>query len=151
MKTSYAREIIVSSNPSAAYQALTSGFDRWWTTSCNSLSSVGDKITFRFGPTYWVMRANNLVTDSLIELECFDAHHIHEGLPSSILTEWKGTKLKWEILAQGEKTKIILVHDGLIPSLNCYKVCEQGWDYFFVNSLKRYLETGEGLPFENEA
>jgi hypothetical protein len=50
MKTSYAREIIVSSNPSAAYQALTSGFDRWWTTSCNSLSSVGDKITFRFGP-----------------------------------------------------------------------------------------------------
>jgi hypothetical protein len=150
MTTSYTREIIVSSTPGAVYKALTTGFDKWWTTSCNSISKTGDKITFRFGPTYWVMRASNLVPDTFIELECIEAHHVHDGLPSSILDEWEGTKLKWEIQKQEEKTKIVLVHEGLRPSLECFEVCEQGWDYFFVNSLKQYLDTGKGLPFENE-
>ena len=150
MDTSYSRTIIVSSTPGAAYQALTSGIEKWWTTSCNPIFSTGDKITFRFGPTYWVMRANNLVPDNHIELECIEAHHVHEGSPSSIINEWEGTKLKWEILEQGDKTKITLVHEGLVPSLDCYDICEQGWDYFFVNSLKEYLDTGKGSPFENE-
>ena len=151
MNTSYTREITVSSSPGAAYQALTTGFNQWWTTSCNLISKTGDKITFRFGPTYWVMRTNNLIPDNSIELECIEAHHVHEGLPSSILNEWEGTKLKLEILKEGESTKTVLVHEGLVPSLNCYEACEQGWDYYFLTSLKQYLETGDGSPFENEA
>lgn len=151
MNDSYTREIIVSSTPEAAYLALTTGFNKWWTTGCNPISETGDKITFRFGPSYWVMRVNNLIPDNYLELECLEAHHVHEGLPSSILNEWEGTRLKWEILEQGEKIKIVLVHEGLVPSLECYEVCEQGWDYFFVNSLKQYLDTGEGTPFESES
>ena len=147
---SYTREIIVSNTPHAAYQALTTGFDKWWTTSCIPISEMGDKITFRFGPTYWVMRASNLDPPNCVELECIEAHHVHEGLPSSILNEWEGTKLRWDILEQGTKTKIVLTHEGLVPSLNCYETCEQGWDYFFVHSLKQYLDTGKGSPFENE-
>lgn len=149
MDTNYTREIIVSNMPKAAYQALTTGFDKWWTTDCTPISVVGDKITVRFGTTYWVMRANNLVPDSFVELECIEAHHMHEGLPSSILDEWQGTKLKWDILKYGDKTKIVIVHEGLIPSLNCYEVCEQGWDYYFVKSLRQYLDTGKWLPFED--
>lgn len=149
--TSYSREIFVSCTPGAAYQALTTGFDKWWTTDSNPISVTGDKITFRFGPAYWVMRAINLVPDNLVELECIEAHHVHQGLPPSILNEWEGTKLKWEILKQGKKTRIKFIHQGLVPSLNCYEVCEQGWNYFFVNSLKKYLVTGKGSPFENEA
>jgi len=151
MAAYYTREIVVSNSPGAAYQALTTAFDKWWTTSCNPISETGDKITFRFGSTYWVMCASSLTTDSSVELECIEAHHVHDGLPSSILDEWKGTKLKWEIQKEEEKTKIILVHEGLTPSLECYEVCEQGWEYFFVNSLKQYLDTGEGSPFENGA
>ena len=149
MSTSYTREIIVSTTPSAAYRALTNGFDKWWTTSCNPISEPGDRITFRFGSTYWVMRANSLVPDNFVELECLEAHHVHEGLPLSILNEWEGTRLRWQIQKHGEKTKIIFVHAGLVPSLDCYEVCEQGWDNFFVSSLKQYLDTGEGSPFEN--
>lgn len=149
MDANYTREIIVSNTPGAAYQALTTTFDKWWTTSCNPITEAGDKITFRFGSTYWVMRANSLVPENSVELECIEAHHVHEGLSSSILDEWQGTKLKWVIQKHGEKTRIVLVHDGLVPSLDCYKVCEQGWDYFFANSLKQYLDTGKGLPFEN--
>lgn len=149
MSANYTREIIVLNTPSAAYQALTTDFDKWWTNSCNTISNIGDKVTFRFGPAFWVMRANSLVPNNSVELECIEAHHVHDGLPSSIINEWQGTKLKWKIKKIGEKTKIKLTHEGLIPSLDCYEVCEQGWDNFFVNSLKDYLDTGEGSPFEN--
>ena len=150
MSTDYHREITVSNTPAAAYQALTTGFDKWWTTRCNQIAVVGDKVTFRFGPTYWTMRVNDLVPDQYIELECVEAHHVHEGLPSSIQNEWQGTKLKWQIYQKEDKTRIMLVHEGLVPSLNCYEICEQGWDYFFMNSLKAYLDTGKGTPFETE-
>ena len=151
MNINYSREIVVSSTPDEAYKALTADFDKWWTTGCNSIYKTGDEIAFRFGPSYWVMRAISLVPEKIVELECIEAHHVHDGLPSSILNEWKGSKLKWEIQKQEEKTKITLVHEGLVPSLECYEVCEQGLNYFFVNSLKQCLDTGEGSPFENEA
>ena len=143
---SYTREIIVSNTPSAAYRALTTEFDKWWTVSSGRVTAEGDIITFRFNPTYWTMRVTKLVPNKCVELECTEAHHIHEGLPASVLKEWERTKLKWDIQQEGNKTKISFVHEGLVPSLNCYEICEMGWDHFFVNSLKKYLDSGEGNP-----
>ena len=151
MKDSYTREIIVSATPEAAYRAVTAGFDRWWTTRCNPISQAGDRITFRFGPSSWVMRARMLKPHNCVELECIEAHHVHEGAPSSIRREWEGTRLTWHIEEQGEETKITFVHEGLLPSLNCYGVCEQGWDFFFLRSLKSYLDTGQGMPFDHQS
>ncbi|MDH5545492.1 MAG: SRPBCC domain-containing protein [Gammaproteobacteria bacterium] len=151
MNTNYTREIVVSSTPGEAYKALTIGFNRWWTTDCNSVTDAGDEITFKFGPSYWVMCATKLVPGKIVELKCIDAHHVHDGLPSTILVEWKGSKLKWNIQNRKQETKIAFIHEGLSPSLECYEVCEQGWDYFFAKSLKQYLDTGKGFPFENRA
>jgi hypothetical protein len=145
----YTQTIVVSNTPNAAYKALTTEFDKWWTPDTGSISNVGDTIKFKFNTTYWIMRANTLARN-YIELECIEAHHIHDGLPSSILKEWEGTTLKWEIQEQDGNTKISLTHKGLIPSLDCFEICKEGWDYFFVTSLKKYLNKGKGLPFENE-
>ena len=143
---SYTREIIVSNTPDDAYRALTSEFDKWWTECSGPIIAVGDEVTFRFAPTYWTMRATKLEPNKSVELECIEAHHIHEGLPDSIRKEWEGTKLKWDIQQQGDSTKISFVHEGLVPSLDCYEICEMGWDHFIVNSLKKYLDSGKGSP-----
>jgi hypothetical protein len=137
---SYSREIVVSNTPNAAFRALTVEFDKWWTASSVPISGVGDKVTFRFAPTYWTMLVTKLSADQYVELECIEAHHVHEGLPESILKEWEGTTLKWVIQPERELTKIRFVHEGLVPSLDCYGICEQGWDHFFVDGLKRYLD-----------
>ena len=151
MDTSYTSEITVDNTPEAAYTALTSDFHKWWTTDCGQVGKIGDEITYKFGATYWVMRAINLVPNKTVELECVNAHHVHDGLPSSILNEWKGTILKWQIHVQDSRTIVKLTHEGLLPSLECYDICKQGWDYFFVESLKQYLNTGKGSPFESQA
>jgi hypothetical protein len=143
---SYTREIIVSCSPANVYQALTAGFSEWWTSGCESIAEVGDQITFRFGDAYWVMRANILNSD-FIELECVEGHHLDVGQPEAILTEWEGTKLKWNIQAHAAGTKIEFTHEGLTITLHCYDACEEGWDHFFVGSLKKYLDNGVGTPF----
>lgn len=145
----YTQNIVVTNTPNAAYKALTSEFDKWWTPDTGSISAVGDTIKFKFDTTYWVMRANTL-SPNYIVLECIEAHHIHDGLPSSILKEWEGTKLKWEIQELDGKTQISLTHKGLIPSLDCFAICKAGWDYFFVTSLKNYLNEGKGSPYNAE-
>ena len=89
-----------------------------------------------------------VLTPERVELVCVDALHLLEGNPKEVETEWLDTKVIWEIEQQSEKTIIRFEHDGLTPNLLCYAICEAGWDLFFVDSLKAYLDTGIGKPFQ---
>jgi hypothetical protein len=42
--------------------------------------------------------------------------------------EWTGTKMIFEIIADGEKTTLIFTHEGLVPQLECYEHCVHFWD-----------------------
>ncbi len=79
---------------------------------------------------------------------CVEALHLYEGKPKEIETEWLDTTVIWKIEGQGDKTVIHFEHDGLKPNLHCYEICEAGWDMFFVDSLKAYLDAGVGKPFQ---
>ena len=144
----YAKTITVAATPDQAYQALTAGFDQWWTTPDRPILNVGDRAKFGFPPgiTYWTFEATRLTPGERVELECIDALHIHDGQPKEIETEWLGTKAIWRIESHGDKTDIHFEHVGLKPSLICFGICQAGWDLFFVDSLKAYLDTGVGHP-----
>lgn len=150
-KESYVREIAVSASPEAAYRALTEEIGKWWVMPDGDANKVGDIPVFRFGRTYWKMRVTELVSAHKVVWECIEANHIDKQISESAKKEWEGTTLTWEITGKnnGKNVSSIIhfVHDGLSPSLECYEVCKNGWDYFFVSSLKKYLDTGKGDPF----
>ncbi len=141
---SFTREITVSVSACDAYRALTTDFDKWWAPYTGDTPEVGGTIKFQFDPTYWTMRFTKLVPDRMVELECIEANHFHEGLPDSIREEWLGTKLRWEIEPKPDGVTISFEHEGLTPSLGCYEICEMGWEHFFVNSLQNYLNGDTG-------
>lgn len=145
----YQKTLTINASPQAVYQALTSGFDQWWTpTQGQYFSCVGDTVKFTFPPqvSYWTFMAKTLTPDSFIELECIEAHHIMLDQLESSTTEWLGSTLQWRLEGQETQTHIHFTHNGLTPELDCYTVCEAGWDFFFMQSLKAYLETGKGTP-----
>ena len=147
----YQRIIEVKASPSGAYAAVTSGFGAWWTAAQAPLARIGDVATFSFPPatSSWTFRPNRLEPDRLVEHECVAADHSHEGLPESIRTEWLGTLLRFQIepLVDGG-SRVTFTHQGQTPKLECFDVCEAGWDFFFAQSLKKYLDTGKGEPHQ---
>ncbi len=150
---SYHRIISVNASPEKVYQALTSGYENWWTsTHGKCFNELGDQIKFTFSPnvSFWTMEAKTLKPNKLVELECVDAYHLIDSKPDASQTEWLGTKMVWNIEADEDQTTVHFTHNGLTPNLHCYEVCETGWDMFFVESLKAYLNTGVGSPHTEE-
>ncbi|WP_241482710.1 glutathione S-transferase N-terminal domain-containing protein [Leisingera sp. ANG-M7] len=144
----YKRSISAAATPGQAFHALTQGFGDWWTVPDNPILQPGDRARFTFPPgrSFWTFEAKRLVPGELVELECVEALHLHEGQPNGIQTEWLGTRAIWRIFPDPQGCRIRFEHEGLRPSLLCYGICEAGWDHFFVSSLKAFLDTGQGTP-----
>lgn len=60
--------------------------------------------------------------------------------------EWNGTNMLFEISQQGDKTKLSITHDGLVPAFQCYDACSKGWTHYLQNSLLPLIITGIGKP-----
>ncbi len=149
----YKRTITVAASPEDAYVALTTGYANWWTPCDRGFDKVGDRIKFTFPPniSYWTFEAKILEPHRIVELRCIEAYHKIPNKPDASETEWLGSTVRWKIKSHPEKTDIHFKHYGLTPELDCYDVCESGWDVFFVDSLKSYLDTGVGKPYQTES
>jgi len=66
-------------------------------------------------------------------------------------TEWKGTKVVFEISEQDGKTKIRFTHQGLVPQHECYEVCSNAWTGYITSSLYKLITTGKGEPNPKES
>lgn len=135
----YFRQLIVPVNVSTVYQALTKEIGMWWTQPEGDAHKIGDTPIFRFDDdlTHWKMKVINLIPDKLVQWECVDAHHITSNL--SVTDEWLGTKLQWDLKSLNGQTEISFLHEGLNSNLECFDMCVQGWDFFFVDKLNGYL------------
>lgn len=65
-------------------------------------------------------------------------------------TEWKGTKLVFEISRNANQTEIHFTHEGLVPTYECYNVCSDAWGTYIRGSLKSLIATGKGSPNPKE-
>ena len=66
-------------------------------------------------------------------------------------TEWKGTKVVFDVAKDGDKTEIHFTHEGLVPAYECYNVCSDAWGSYIRGSLKSLIATGKGSPNPTES
>ena len=143
---SYNSEIQISAKPDSVYKAITKDIDKWWTELSNQALHVGDQLVVRFEKTTsWVITVTEALPNRSLVWKVVEANHDIENLLKK--DEWKETTIMWTILENEEGSKVTLTHQGLVPALECYKICHAGWDYF-LGSLKSYLETGKGYPYK---
>lgn len=60
--------------------------------------------------------------------------------------EWKDTKIVFDISRKGDKTEIRFTHAGLVPEVECFDICQNAWSGLIGDSLRKLIETGQGLP-----
>lgn len=138
--------IRLDTTASSVFEALTYGIPCWWTEMFSGHSNKdGDLFTIRFGDSiYKTMRVAELIHQSKVVWYVEDSLIAIPGLGNQ--TEWIGTSIVWEIVKKENYTEVHLTHIGLLPTIECYDICSDGWRQF-IASLKQYLETGEGTPF----
>lgn len=65
-------------------------------------------------------------------------------------SEWKDTKIIFEISQKGRQTQLTFTHAGLVPEYECFEVCKDGWSNYINSSLRNLIVTGEGSPNPKE-
>lgn len=141
----YEVSIKVKSNEKNAFNAVASELNKWWGKIDNQVSKEGDEFSISFGKTNWRFLITEFSQHDKITWKCINAEHFVEGL-TNLKEEWLNTELFWNFKKNNDYVEISLEHRGLTPALNCYDICESGWDFFIPTSLKNYLESGHGNP-----
>jgi hypothetical protein len=61
-------------------------------------------------------------------------------------SEWKGTRIIFDIAKKDTQTEIRFTHQGLVPDYECYDVCNKAWSYYINTSLRSLIAAGKGGP-----
>jgi hypothetical protein len=142
-KQDYRSSITAHTTPKEALEKI-SRVSEWWSTNFEGSSQkVNDIFTVRFGSgDMFKIKVSELIPGKKISWEVVDS--VQTGVKDA--TEWTDTKILWEVSAQKEGTRIDFTHIGLVPNLECYNDCIQGWDYLLQKSLIKFLTENKGLP-----
>ncbi len=60
--------------------------------------------------------------------------------------EWKDTTVVWEFTPEKNSIKIKMAHVGLVPGIECFENCREGWDFYIRDSLFYLLGKDNGKP-----
>lgn len=144
----YQQSLVIGADPAAVYAALVTpeGLQGWWTPDCDVALEVGGTSHFRFGPHQKSMLVEKLEPGREVQWHCVVAQSSDPHF--ACLREWPGTRLIFRLAQAGAgRTRLDFEHIGLVPELECYAMCNDGWRHF-LSSLQQLLETGKGTPFE---
>jgi hypothetical protein len=138
----YHSTIETNVSPKRAFNSINSVTEWWDQDVTGSSQKLRDEFTVRFGDTSVDFRIIEMVPDQKVVWEVTDCY-----LPFlKDKTEWKGTKVIFEISERNSLTRIDMTHEGLVPGIECYENCEKGWNLYFKESLYKLLTTGKGVP-----
>ncbi|XZF15826.1 SRPBCC family protein [Chitinophagaceae bacterium MMS25-I14] len=141
----YKKSITVNKPVNEVYAAITRHIADWWSNDLKGAAvQAGDSFDISFGSTRKTMDIVEAIPDERVVWKCVKAYISSAALKNK--SEWEGTEMIWTISASGQYTTLDFLHKGLNQSLECYNVCEAGWDTF-LGSLETYLTTGKGQPY----
>ncbi|KQQ82511.1 ATPase [Xanthomonas sp. Leaf131] len=131
--------IVIAAAPEVVSAALSEPMQlaRWWT---REVSLTNDRVRLDWSRQGW--RVELSIDDGadhrLVCWRCHDSNMLDSDA-------WKGTVMRFELHSTSQGTQLEFVQSGYRES-PCKEACARGWRFFLGSSLKRYVETGEGMP-----
>ena len=134
----YNTTLLVDQTPKQVFAAI-NNVSGWWTGEPGiegSTDKLGDEFTYRYKPYHYSkQRITELIPGKKIVwlVEESSINFVKDK------SEWSGTKIKFEIAKKGKKTEIRFTHEGLIPDIECYEACSNGWGTYIKGSLQSLI------------
>ena len=134
--------IAANITPKEAFKAICK-VTEWWSKNIEGeTEKLNDVFTYRPNDTWVTFKIIECIPDKKIVWyanDCFLHWQVNK-------TEWKDTNVVFEIVEEGNSTKINFTHIGLIPEVECYEGCVKGWTQYIIGSLHKLLTEGKGNP-----
>src|SRR5437867_10232055 len=133
----------VDQSPEEAFAAI-NNVRGWWSEEIEgSTDSPGDEFTYRYKDVHACkMKLIEVIPDKkVVWLVLNNYFNFTEDK-----TEWKGTKVIFEVAQKGDKAEIRFAHLGLVPEYECFDVCSNAWGSYINGSLRSLITTGKGRP-----
>jgi hypothetical protein len=137
----------VDQTPGEAFEAI-KNVRGWWSEEIEgSTDKPGDEFTYRYKDLHSCrMQLVELVPNQRVAWLVVDNYFSFTEDKS----EWKGTKIVFEVFKNGDKTEIRSTHEGLVPEYECFDVCSNAWGSYINGSLRSLITTGKGRPNQKE-
>ena len=140
---SYTTTIVVDATPERIFNAI-NDVRGWWSHDIEgNTDQTGEEFTFRGRDIHYSkIKVTELVPGQKIEWLVLDNYmnFIQDQ------SEWKDTRILFEISQDSDRAKVRFSHIGLVPAYECFDVCSNAWAFFIHDSLRNLITTGEGQP-----
>ncbi|HSH65203.1 MAG TPA: SRPBCC domain-containing protein [Bacteroidia bacterium] len=142
-KKDFTLTILVDKTPAETFNAI-QHFRGWWSEDIEGKTNqLNDTFFYHYKDVHLCkMKMIEKIPDKSVVYQVID----NEFSFTKDKTEWINTKLIFDITAEGDKTKVIFTHQGLVADYECYQICQDAWTGFIQKSLKNYINTGTGEP-----
>lgn len=140
---SFTTTILVDKTPKAVFNAV-NNVRGWWSEQIEgNTDQLNAEFTYHYKDLHRSkMKIIEMVPDKKVVWLVTDNHFNF----TKDKTEWKGTKVIFEIAEKEGKTQLRFTHLGLVPEYECYEVCFDAWSKYINHSLRDLIETGKGQP-----
>jgi uncharacterized protein YndB with AHSA1/START domain len=138
MMAAIIKELTIEATPQRVWAALTrvDEIARWWSSEAQVSPEVGGLAEFRFRPPAGTLQ--------------FEVAEVEQGKHMRWMSrqgppQWAGTSISWSLEPVQSGTNLVFTHGGFARIDVVYEATLGNWRYF-LDSLKSYLETGQGTP-----
>ena len=139
--------LLVNQTPEAAFNAINNPRG-WWSEAIEGdTDQLGDEFVYQYKDIHYSkLKIVEWVPNKKVVwlvLDNFFKFTVDKS-------EWKGTKIIFDISQSGNQTLIRFTHEGLVPQYECYEVCQDAWTRYIADSLRSLIATGTGQPNSKE-
>jgi hypothetical protein len=135
--------IVVDQSPEEVFDAI-NNVRGWWSANIEGgTEKLNDEFTYKYKDVHHcTMKLIEVIPDQKVVWLVMDNYFNFIKDQS----EWKGTKIIFEISKKDNQTQMHFTHEGLVPAYECYKICFDAWTGYIQNSLRNLITTGKGTP-----
>lgn len=129
--------LLVDQSPEEVFDAIRN-VRGWWSGLYSEVISgnteeLNEEFTFRAGGGAHYSRQKIVETIPGKKIVWLVTDSELRGLEKK--DEWTGTKITFDISKQGEKTRLVFSHVGLVPAVECYDSCSPAWSQYVQERL----------------
>lgn len=139
----FSSTLLVNATPKQAFDAI-NNVRGWWSEEIEGpTDKLGGEFTYHYQDVHRCkIKVTDLVPGKKVGWLVMDNYFNFIKDQS----EWKGTKINFDISKKGNRTEIRFTHIGLVPEYECFDVCSNAWGDYTSGSLGSLITTGKGHP-----